>query len=136
MLKCHKLSKVWWCKMLCSRMKQFREYNKLDCKLLADVLGITEKEYQDFENNKALPDINIITNLSRFYKVTVDEFYGYTPRLTLHSNEKDIFFDEVSENTLKLSDLSWDEAQIILYYRAHKNEEDDEIIRMILNKNK
>ena len=39
--------------MLCNRMKQFREYNKLDCKLVAEVLGISENEYKDFENNKA-----------------------------------------------------------------------------------
>lgn len=120
--------------MLCNRMKQFREYNKLDCKLVAEVLGISENEYKDFENNKALPTIDIITTLSKFYKVTVDEFYGYTPRLSLHSQENEIQFDDVSENILKMSDLSWDEAQIILYYRAHKNDNDDEIIKKILEK--
>ena len=120
--------------MLCNRMKQFREYNKLDCKLVAEVLGISENEYKDFENNKALPTIDIITTLSKFYKVTVDEFYGYTPRLSLHSQENAIQFDDVSENILKMSDLSWDEAQIILYYRAHKNDNDDEIIKKILEK--
>ena len=120
--------------MLCNRMKQFRQYNKLDCKLVAEVLGISENEYKDFENNKALPTIDIITTLSKFYKVTVDEFYGYTPRLSLHSQENEIQFDDVSENILKMSDLSWDEAQIILYYRAHKNDNDDEIIKKILEK--
>lgn len=120
--------------MLCNRMKQFREYNKLDCKLVAEVLGISENEYKDFENNKASPTIDIITTLAKFYKVTVDEFYGYTPRLSLHSEENEIQFDDVSENILKMSDLSWDEAQIILYYRAHKNDDDDEIIKKILEK--
>ncbi len=118
--------------MLCNRMKQFREYNKLDYKLVAEVLGISENEYKDFEHNKALPTIDIITQLSKFYKVTVDEFYGYTPRLTLHSDDKDLWFDDVSENILKMSDLSWDEAQLILYYRAHKDDDEDEIIRKIL----
>ena len=113
-------------------MKQFREYNKLDCKLVAEALGISENEYKDFESNKAHPTIDIITKLSKIYKVTVDEFYGYTPRLTLHSKEKEFQFDDVSENILKMSDLSWDEAQLILYYRAHKNDEDDEIIKKIL----
>ena len=120
--------------MLCNRMKQFREYNKLDCKLVAEVLGISENEYKDFENNKASPTIDIITTLAKFYKVTVDEFYGYTPRLSLQCQENEIQFDDVSENILKMSDLSWDEAQIILYYRAHKNDNDDEIIKKILEK--
>lgn len=119
--------------MLCNRMKQFREYNKLNCTLVAEVLGITESEYKDFESNKTAPTIDIITALASFYKVTVDEFYGYTPRLSLHSEEKEIQFDDVSETTLKMSDLSWDEARLILYYRAHKNE-DDEIIKKILEK--
>lgn len=119
--------------MLCNRIKQFREYNNLDCALVAEVLGITEEEYKAFESNKAIPDIDIITTLSKFYKVTINEFYGYTPRLALHSEEKEFQFDDVSENILKMSDLSWDEAQLILYYRAHKND-DDEIIKRILEK--
>lgn len=120
--------------MLCNRMKQFREYNKLDCKLIAEVLSITEDEYKNFENNKTIPTIDIITKLANLYKVTVDEFYGYTPRITLHSKENEIQFDDVSENVLKMSDLSWDEAQLILYYRAHKDDENDEIIKKILEK--
>ena len=121
--------------LLCHRMKQFREYNKLDYKQIADVLGITEKEYMDFESNQTIPTIDTITNLAKIYKITVDEFYGNTPRLTLHSKEHDMLFDDVSENILKMSDLSWDEAQIILYYRAHKKDDDDEIIKKILEKN-
>ena len=120
--------------MLCNRMKQFREYNNLDCKLVAEILDISENEYKDFENNKALPTIDTITTLAKLYKVTVDEFYGYTPRLSLHSEENEIQFDDVSENILKMSDLSWDEAKIILYYRTHKDDEDDEIIKKILEK--
>ena len=116
--------------MLCNRMKQFREYNKLDYKLVAEVLGISESEYKDFENNKAVPTIDIITELSKLYKVTVDEFYGYTPRLTLHSNDDDFFDEDVSEPILKMSDLSWDEAKLILLYRNAKNK--DDIIKAII----
>ncbi len=120
--------------LLCHRMKQFREYNNLDCKMLAEVLGITENEYKDFESNKTTPTIDTITTLAKLYKVTVEEFYGNTPRLSLHSKEHDILFDNVSENILKMSDLSWEEAQLILYYRAHKDDDDDEIIKKILEK--
>ena len=121
--------------MLCNRIKQFREYNELDPSVLADILEITVEEYNSYENGKNVPTIDIVSKLAECYKVTVDEFYGYTPRLTLHSQDKEILFDDVSENTLKMSDLSWDEAQIILYYRAHKDAEDDEIIKKILGKN-
>ena len=118
--------------LICHRMKQFREYNNIDYKALAEVLGITENEYKDFESNKATPTIDIITKLAKLYKVTVDEFYGNTPRLTLHSEENDMFFDDVSENILKMSDLSWDETQLLLYYRLHKDDDKDEIIKKIL----
>ena len=117
--------------MLCNRLRQFREYNNLDCKLLADVLGITEEEYKDFESNKTAPTIDIIETLAVFYKVTIDEFYGNTPRFALHSEENSIVFDEVDKNTLKMADLSWDEARLILYYRKHKGDK-DEIIKKIL----
>ena len=120
--------------MLCNRIKQFREYNNLDCKLVAEILGISEDEYKDYESNKKTPTIDIITNLAALYKVTVDEFYGYTPRLTLHSKENEIQLDDVDEKTLKMSDLSWDEAQLVLYYRIHKVDIADEIIRKILKK--
>lgn len=120
--------------MLCHRMKQHREYNNLDCKLLAEILGITENEYRDFESNKAIPTIDIITKLAKIYSVTVDEFYGYTPRISVHSSENEIQFDDVSENLLKMSDLSWDEAQLILYYRLYEGDDKDEIIKKILEK--
>ena len=121
--------------LLCHRMKQFREYNNLDYKILAEVLGISENVYKDFESNKTTPTIDIITSLAKLYKVTVVEFYGNTPRLSLHSKEHDMLFDDVSENILKMSDLSWDETQLLLYYRLHKDDDKDEIIKKILEKN-
>ncbi len=120
--------------MLGNRMKQFREYTKLDCKLVAEALGITEQEYIDYENNKVNPSIDILTTISAFYKVTIDEFRGYTPLISLHSNKDNTMFDEVNENTLKMSDLSWEEAKLILYYRTHKDDDKDEIIKKILEK--
>lgn len=122
--------------MLCNRLKQFREYNKLDCRLVSEILGITEEEYRDFENNKSTPTIDIITQLTRLYKVTVDEFYGYTPRLSIQSENNDITFEDVDEATLKMSDLSWDEAKLILYYRAHRDDNDEIITKILKKENK
>ena len=116
--------------MLCNRIRQFREYNKLDVAHLAEILEIDVKLYNDYESGRAIPSIDIIENLARCYKVTVDEFYGYTPRLTLHSNDDDFFDEDVSETILKMSDLSWDEAKLILLYRNAKNK--DDIIKAII----
>ncbi len=120
--------------MLCNRIRQFREYNELEPFFLAEVLGISVEEYNDFESGKEVPTIDIVHALARCYKVTVDEFYGYSPRLMLHN--KDMFLDDdddiVDNNLLKMSDLSWDEAKLILYYR--NLEDKDELLKTILNK--
>lgn len=122
--------------MLCNRIKQFREYHNIDRKLMANMLGIDLQLYKDFESGKEIPDIDIITQLAEYYKVTVREFYGYTPPLMLQSNAEPIIFDDdedsVSEKVLKMSDLSWDEQQLILYYREYGDI--DPIISEIIKK--
>ena len=123
--------------MLCNRLKQFREYNELEPFYLADVLGITIEKYESFEKGTEVPTIDIIHALARCYRVTVDEFYGYSPRLMLH-NKSDVAYDDeteqVSETLLKMSDLSWDEKKLILHYRMNDNKED--IIKNILQQDK
>jgi DNA-binding XRE family transcriptional regulator len=116
-------------------MKQFREYNGLEKWMVAEILNITLEKYEELESGKEEPTIELIHELSRCYRVTVDEFYGYTPRLTL-SSEKRIFEDHddiVDESLLKMSNLTWEETQLILYYR--KKGSDDSIIRKILETN-
>ena len=119
--------------MLCNRIKQFREYNNLDVKVLADVLGISEHLYKDFEAGRAVPTIDIIEKLAICYKVSVDEFYGYTPRLSLHDKSYDLEDSDVDDSLLKMSNLSWDEAQLILYYR--KLEDKEALIKEIIKNN-
>ncbi len=118
--------------MLSNRIKQFREYNKISCEILAKLLGITENDYINFENGTTSPTILQIERLAFFYNITVDEFYGFTPRLTLNSQQErpKLDDDKVDENILKLSDLSWDEIQVLLYYRGSDCKED--IIKQIL----
>ena len=121
--------------MLCNRIKQFREYNKLDPAMLADILGVNVTEYEAYEKGTLTPNIGIISKLAECYKVTIEEFYGYTPYLTLHSKDYEELLDQdnVDEKTLKMSDLSWDEAQLILYYRNLENKE--EITRLVIHEN-
>ena len=121
--------------MLCNRIRQFREYNKLDVAQLAEILEIDINLYNDYESGRTIPSIDIVENLARCYKVTVDEFYGYTPRLTLNSDKESFgdSDDKVDDSLLKMSNLTWEEMQLILYYR--KKGSDDSIIRTILEAN-
>ncbi len=123
--------------MICNRLRQFREYHKIEKALLTSFLEIDEKTYNNFESGKEIPDIDVISRLANFYKVTVDEFYGYTPRLKVHdSSSERRFFDEeedtVSEELLKMGNLSWDEVQLVLYYREHGDK--DKIIQEVVKK--
>ncbi len=119
--------------MLFNRIKQFREYNDLEPFYLADILGISIEEYNDYETGKIVPTIDTIHALARCYRVTVDEFYGYSPRLMLHNKSNDFSEyeeDSVDEGILKMSDLSWDEKKLILQYRNANNK--DNILKLVL----
>ena len=119
--------------MLSNRIKQFREYNKISSEITAKLLGVTEADYLNFENGISTPDIFQIERLAFFYNVTVDEFYGFTPRLTLNATQEKATDDndDVAETILRLSDLSWDEIQVLLHYRNSENKE--EIIKNIID---
>lgn len=119
--------------MLSNRMKQFREYNELEPFCLAELLDISVDEYNSFESGEAIPKIEMIEALAEYYKVTVDEFYGYTPRLFVQTKDTPPIEDDddtVSLELLKMTDLSWDEKKIVMLYR--RNGDKDEIIRQIL----
>lgn len=111
--------------MLCNRIKQFREYNELEPFYLAEVLGVSIDTYNDYESGKEVPTIDIVHALAHCYKVTVDEFYGYSPRLMLHNKNTDLPDDDdtISESLLRMADLSWDEKKLILHYRISENKE-------------
>lgn len=111
--------------MINHRMIQFREYSGFSVESIAKALNITVEEYKEYESGRVKPDIDIIASLSRLYKVTVNEFYGYTPKLELHSNDfVDNKYIQIAECTLRLTDLSWDEKELILFYRKNPYKED------------
>lgn len=120
-------------KMLCNRLKQFREYNGLVAENLAQILEISTEQYKAFESGKDTPTIDIIEKLAECYKVTIDEFYGYTLRLEVYDKSIEPFDEDVDEKILKMADLSWDEVQLILHYRSLEDKED--LIKKIIKKN-
>ena len=110
--------------MLCNRIKQFRTYNKIETKTLAKALNIEHSQYLKFETGEEMPDIDIITTLSKIYKVTVSEFYGHEPRLLdLQNNDNPPFKLPDEYDALKFAELSIDEKELILAYRTSNNKE-------------
>lgn len=120
--------------MLNNRLVQFREYNSLACETVATTLGISNELYTDYENGTQVPTIETVKALANFYKVTVSELYGFSPVLRLHDSAFDQLVDDaVTEKTLKMSDLSWDEKELLLYYRSLTDKES--LMKKVIAKN-
>ena len=111
--------------MLGNRIKHFRIYNKIEPEAIARTLNISVEEYLKYENGSVTPDISTISELAKIYKVTINEFYGNIPRLTLNATEKDELFYSSDEELeiFKFAELSIDEKEIILAYRTSENKE-------------
>ena len=110
--------------MLFNRIVQFREYNKIPIETIAKALNISQEEYLKYESGTITPDIATITSLAKIYKVTVNEFYGHTPRLTLHDDPNTTQTELNSDKEFKFAELSIDEKELILKYRLSENKEE------------
>ena len=65
--------------MLSDRIIQFRTYNNIEPETVAKVLNIDLDEYLKFEDGSATPDISLISELAKMYKVTINPMkLGYT----------------------------------------------------------
>lgn len=110
--------------MLCNRIKQFRTYNNIETESLAKILKVEHSEYLKYESGEVVPDIDIIATLSKIYKVTINEFYGHEKRLAALQNDDSPYKTPEEYEALKFAELSIDEKEIILAYRAStKNKE-------------
>ncbi len=111
--------------MLSDRITQFRTHNNISPETIAKVLNIELDDYLKFEDGSVTPDISLISELAKIYKVTINEFYGHTPRLALYnktSSDEDEEFKKTLD-ALKFSELSIDEKELILTYRKNQNKE-------------
>lgn len=54
-------------------LKDLRDENDLKQKQLGEKIGLTDKNISDWENGKALPDIDALQELSKVFNVSIDE---------------------------------------------------------------
>ena len=111
--------------MLSDRIVQFRKYNNISPETIAKLINIDLDDYLKIESGAITPDIALISELAKMYKVTINEFYGHTPRLALYnktSSDEDEKFKNALD-ALKFSELSVDEKELILTYRKNQNKE-------------
>ena len=55
-----------------NKFQEYRLKNNLTQKELADKLYVTYQAVSKWENNKSIPDISILQNISNAYKITPD----------------------------------------------------------------
>lgn len=120
--------------MLGARLKQLREYNGIKAEKLAEFLGIAPQLYNDFEDDKLSPTIEIIEKLAVCYKITINELYGCSPMLAIYDKLSEDESNNVDNATLKMADLSWDEIQLLFHYRNMTDmEKKEELIQKIIH---
>jgi transcriptional regulator with XRE-family HTH domain len=114
----------------CLKLKDIRTQNNLTQQQIADVLGITRSAYCSYEIGRRSIDVDSLMRLSEFYKLPVqllieDVLSDGLDDNDTYENESDIRF---------LSQLSRDEADIIVKYRMMNKEEKKEIKEIVKNK--
>lgn len=56
-----------------SQMKELRKQNNLTQEQTADKLGVSRQAVSNWENNKNLPDIEMVIKISQIFSVSLDE---------------------------------------------------------------
>jgi len=75
-------------------LKDLREDRDLHQKEVASYLGVSRSAYSNYENGSREPGIEILKKLADFFRVSMDELLGYTPKkrgeLSLGRDERDL----------------------------------------------
>lgn len=61
------------------RIYDLRKSHQMSQKALADAVGVSVQTVSKWENNVCMPDITMLPDLAKFFRVTVDELLGLVP---------------------------------------------------------
>lgn len=114
----------------CNQLKIIRCANKLKQYQVADALGISRSTYCSYETGRRSIDVETLSRLSHFYKLSMDCFFedAYAENV----NEDDNY--EATPDTKYLSQLSQEEISLIAKLRAMNEKDKEEIITIANSK--
>lgn len=75
------------------RLKKLRDEQNLQATEIAKMLNIAKSTYSGYENDKSKPDYETLTQLAKYYSVSVDYLLGntyvrnHTETLAFHTTE-------------------------------------------------
>lgn len=91
-----------------TRLKELRKSNNLKQKDIAKIIGLTERGYSHYENDRDIPS-DVLISLAKFYNTSSDYILYLTDQVKPHSRTKYIKNQNVNKlNINKLKDLRED----------------------------
>lgn len=62
--------------MLAENLKSLRKERKLSQQKIADILGIPQRRYSNYETGTSEPNVEMLIKIADYYKVSVDYLIG------------------------------------------------------------
>lgn len=124
--------------MLPQTLRKLRENSGCTQQQVAEALNIDRSTYAYYETGKTTPDINTIIKLSKIFNVPYTDIFeseeNYTYKIRDVSMES---YDDMYErkNKSNIYELTKQEQQIIINYRLLSTEKQEEILKLICDKN-
>ena len=112
-------------------LRRIRQEHNLKQKDIAQALGIDRSTYSFYETGKTNPPVDTLCNLSKIYNVTIDCLVGLEKDRISSACGK-----SVASGVDPIAMLPKDEQMLLMYFRLADENEKEEVLKYILDKNK
>mgnify|MGYP000323757564 CR=1 FL=1 len=72
--------------MFGERLKSIRLHSGITQKEAANLFGITERAYQNYEINKSKPNVSLLISIAEYFDVSIDYLVGRTNNPNSHKS--------------------------------------------------
>lgn len=120
--------------MLSEQLKKIRKANRYTQQQISDILNIERSTYASYETGRNRPDVALLQNFSKIFKVSVDYILNINPNEELAVYDESVSYKKKS-NGLLVSELSKEEREIIGLFRLC-DEQGKEKIKKCLDETK
>lgn len=109
--------------ILAERLKQLRKKYKITQKRLALHIGISERNYQDYEYGKVIPAATVLISIADYFNVSLDYLTGRTNQLPnqaeINENIDNSNYTKYKSNNDNNSqnDINEEEQELVSNYR-------------------
>ena len=74
--------------MKANRLRELRLKEKLTQKEIAEIIGITQRAYQNYERGRRTPSLETAQKLSNIFMVSIEEIFFTKSHCKMQCNEK------------------------------------------------